>query len=595
MATRFDNSTILFSEAHNPVPPNVASDIKLFQEAGELKIIGFNGQVANVVTTKQLQKLALSVSIPDVLLVIKPIEINLKKLIDGTAVTSKAALLAFQNELTQQLNKLPNEASLQEIKDELNVLNGYLQDELKATDEKILTISSDVNTQATQFLKYIVTLQNSLKLLVSKKELNDSIEAVKKSIPQQIEVAAGEVTYGEPKVIVSRTDNVYVIDVQIPETVVNQTVNGGGLSKTTVSKMIATAVAGISGGSGTGFTPIEGTGIVITPVGANYSFSVNDYISKSEVASLSGCLQSQIDAITGGATSHNTLSGLQGGISGQYYHMTATQNANFLTCNALGNQLVTGSSTSNNLSGAKYLTWNKQRLVLDPQFGAGEIYILSGNTDDMAAIWFGNLSYSEIYFAGAGYTPQGSVEQTNQLAFYTFDENGMAFLLGNSTGSIKYGNYTTGKLMELHNDGGLQIGGQTNVSPGYGSVSVLSLSGSAGNLVAHDATGKLIDGGSLSGYTTLATTAAISAGLSSRIDAIATLSGRTACDGVNSTFTISHSSIDTSSKFPLVTMDVVDATSDLHIIGVYDRQATSFKVVLNGVAPATYGIMWHIV
>jgi hypothetical protein len=52
-------------------------------------------------------------------------------------------------------------------------------------------------------------------------------------------------------------------------------------------------VGAISGGSG--FTPLEGTGIDITPVGADYSFAVTDYIGKTEVASISGDLQSQID------------------------------------------------------------------------------------------------------------------------------------------------------------------------------------------------------------------------------------------------------------------------------------------------------------
>jgi hypothetical protein len=53
----------------------------------------------------------------------------------------------------------------------------------------------------------------------------------------------------------------------------------------------------ISGG-GSGFTPIEGVGINITPVGADYSFAVEDYIGKTEVASISGSLQNQINAIT---------------------------------------------------------------------------------------------------------------------------------------------------------------------------------------------------------------------------------------------------------------------------------------------------------
>lgn len=54
----------------------------------------------------------------------------------------------------------------------------------------------------------------------------------------------------------------------------------------------------ISTSGGSGFTPLEGTGIDITPVGADYSFAVSDYIGKTEVASISGNLQGQISAIT---------------------------------------------------------------------------------------------------------------------------------------------------------------------------------------------------------------------------------------------------------------------------------------------------------
>ena len=77
------------------------------------------------------------------------------------------------------------------------------------------------------------------------------------------------------------------------------------------------------GGSGTGFTPLEGEGITITSSGSDYVFSVDDYISSSEVenissnlitdienldisltsliVSVSGDLQTQIDNISGGA------------------------------------------------------------------------------------------------------------------------------------------------------------------------------------------------------------------------------------------------------------------------------------------------------
>lgn len=46
-----------------------------------------------------------------------------------------------------------------------------------------------------------------------------------------------------------------------------------------------------------GFTPLAGDGITITPSGDDYIFSVDDYISSTEVAEISGNLQTQINEI----------------------------------------------------------------------------------------------------------------------------------------------------------------------------------------------------------------------------------------------------------------------------------------------------------
>ena len=107
-----------------------------------------------------------------------------------------------------------------------------------------------------------------------------------------------------------------------------------------------------------------------------------------------------------------------------------------------------------------------------------------------------------------------------------------------------------------------------------------------------------ITSSSLDPYTLLTTTQSISGNLQNQITAISgslTLSGRTACDAINSTFNITHSTINTSTKFPIVTMDLVDASSDLYIVGVYGRASNSFNVVLSSVAPSGCGIMWHLV
>ncbi len=59
---------------------------------------------------------------------------------------------------------------------------------------------------------------------------------------------------------------------------------------------IVTSGALVSGGNtGTGFTPLVGTGMSIQSSGVNYIFSVDDYISKTEVATLSGNLNTRLN------------------------------------------------------------------------------------------------------------------------------------------------------------------------------------------------------------------------------------------------------------------------------------------------------------
>lgn len=50
-------------------------------------------------------------------------------------------------------------------------------------------------------------------------------------------------------------------------------------------------------GNASGFTPLEGTGITVTPSGSDYIFSVDDYVSLTDVANISAGLQTTIDNI----------------------------------------------------------------------------------------------------------------------------------------------------------------------------------------------------------------------------------------------------------------------------------------------------------
>jgi len=84
-------------------------------------------------------------------------------------------------------------------------------------------------------------------------------------------------------------------------------------TKTTDTPVTRSETAG-NGGSGGGFTPLEGEGITITSSGSDYVFSVDDYISSSEVENISSNLQTQIDNISGSSdlyilSSGDTLTG----------------------------------------------------------------------------------------------------------------------------------------------------------------------------------------------------------------------------------------------------------------------------------------------
>ena len=92
--------------------------------------------------------------------------------------------------------------------------------------------------------------------------------------------------------------------------------------------------------SGSGFIPLEGEGITITPSGSDYIFAVTDYISASEVydirddlnydiglleleiADVSGSLQGQIDNIDVGVTDINGIDGSVTIIGGEGVELT---------------------------------------------------------------------------------------------------------------------------------------------------------------------------------------------------------------------------------------------------------------------------------
>jgi hypothetical protein len=73
------------------------------------------------------------------------------------------------------------------------------------------------------------------------------------------------------------------------------------------------------------------------------------------------------------------------------------------------------------------------------------------------------------------------------------------------------------------------------------------------------------------------------------------IQGRLQCNNTEQVYTISHPEIDSDQYFPVVSLDVPTSGSDIFVQGVYDRNDTSFKVVLSGLPTSGYGILWHIV
>jgi hypothetical protein len=85
--------------------------------------------------------------------------------------------------------------------------------------------------------------------------------------------------------------------------------------------------------------------------------------------------------------------------------------------------------------------------------------------------------------------------------------------------------------------------------------------------------------------------ASISGGSGGQVSGI---QGRYQLDNINSTFTITHPTIDFSQEFPVCSLEVASQDSELYIVGIHERSANSFKVTLSGVADSSTYILWHI-
>lgn len=101
----------------------------------------------------------------------------------------------------------------------------------------------------------------------------------------------------------------------------------------------------------------------------------------------------------------------------------------------------------------------------------------------------------------------------------------------------------------------------------------------------------LVAGNNVSIVETPTNTWTISASISGGSSGI---QGRKQLNATDVTYVITHPTIDTSVEFPVATLEVSSATSDLFIVGIHNRTPTSFQVTLSGVADVNTYILWHI-
>lgn len=150
-------------------------------------------------------------------------------------------------------------------------------------------------------------------------------------------------------------------------------------------------VANLSGGggSGSGFTPIAGDGITITPVGFDYSFSVNDYIGRTEVASISGDLQSQIDAIVIPDTSNfittAEVAAISASLQGQINAISVPTSATFLSDYDARYVNVTGDTMTGQLSVPSIKLQDNNLLSSST---SGELFYHLDNTNEKSGLYF---------------------------------------------------------------------------------------------------------------------------------------------------------------------------------------------------------------
>jgi hypothetical protein len=289
--------------------PKSAGIQKLFLDAdGRLKVAKFDGSILAIGGSEK-QILPTDISIEQLNSVLYPLFEYLTELLNlESEVTDEKIgqatkpIFEFLDQQKNNINNLINEVNVNEVNvqetiSNLKVAGEQLKNDISlAKDEVTNKLTEEVSLIETKISDLKVANTSEKEVISSrieelKKELNKSLAQLKNDIansivtfksliPEQITVSAGS-----SNVHVEKNNSDYSISVDIPEVAREVSrVTGGGASKSWVEKYVA---ANASGGGATTVTSTDGT-INVTNVGLNYDLSVDDYIGKTEVASISG-------------------------------------------------------------------------------------------------------------------------------------------------------------------------------------------------------------------------------------------------------------------------------------------------------------------
>ncbi len=620
MSSNFEKNSIRLTEtpATKVSPPDSSKDIKLFQENGEVKVKDFAGNVKALVQPQQELKVA-------------QVAVNTNE--DATQYilripSPNAKLIALERQLLEIVAATKGElelsiteavATIASLKNSQELADGIFDSNLKEIEQKISEIETLVNTKVsssdftalqTQLAQFVQNINTSLSSRATKVEL----DTLKATIPAPIGIVAKS-----DNVKVTKEGNTFGIAVDVPEitrevTREIQQVGGGGVSKKFVMDYVDSAVENISGsGTVTDITSSDGS-ILVTPIAGGYNLAVisggasnlsdlNDVIlsdiqNGQTIKYLNGNWVNSPD-ITGAATA--TWGAIVGDIANQSDLQVALGNLTPLTTTA---------SISGDLQGQIDAIMQEGTSIAS---SGGSILVtqngLDYNIEVASAPIQNHNSLQGIQGDGVDYFHLNA----SQFASISGGIDLSAYTLISTTASV-----SASLAQDIAN---LDLDLQSQIS-------AITVPTSATFLSDYDA--RYVNESDLTGtlgnYTLLSTTTSISGDLQSQINSkqdiitlvagsnlsivesplntftistsggssVSGIQGRQQLDAVNTTFTITHPTIDTNTDFPVATLEVASATSDLYIVGIHDRTATSFQVTLSGVADDNTYILWHI-